>query len=308
MVCGKNNGNEPLQDFILQSPAPIDTAVKLSSLYREMSEKEKERAKDLIIVASFAENLAVDLLGSVRCGNERRLNVCGPIAASQPASTTQRCSSRPKTIAAGRCSTFSLKTSRRASGRRARSSSSDRLQKEVVSYASVQRYLTEVWMGRVEWSFAKFAAFAIFVFFCPPAWRVARAHLKRLCARAFRFYFSLPLNSRIGELRDGARSRSQSKGCRPGANHKIRLPCRFARLFHHSAHTRRLERKQCAQECQRVVSSSKPKAFLDVKIVRNTNTICLTFFDGNNWALEMQTAKREFCLLQVTHKMQVQSE
>jgi len=48
MVCGKGNENQPLQEFILQSPAPIDTAVKLSSLYREMSEKEKERAKDLV--------------------------------------------------------------------------------------------------------------------------------------------------------------------------------------------------------------------------------------------------------------------
>lgn len=49
MVCGKgSNDNQPLQEFILQSPAPIDTAVKLSSLYREMSEKEKERAKDLV--------------------------------------------------------------------------------------------------------------------------------------------------------------------------------------------------------------------------------------------------------------------
>lgn len=62
MVCGKGNDNEPLQEFILQSPAPIDTAVKLSSLYREMSEKEKERAKDLNNVATFAENIAVELL------------------------------------------------------------------------------------------------------------------------------------------------------------------------------------------------------------------------------------------------------
>jgi tRNA isopentenyl-2-thiomethyl-A-37 hydroxylase MiaE len=36
--------------------------VKLSSLYREMSEKEKERAKDLSSVATFAENIAVELL------------------------------------------------------------------------------------------------------------------------------------------------------------------------------------------------------------------------------------------------------
>ncbi|EJW72745.1 hypothetical protein WUBG_16350 [Wuchereria bancrofti] len=41
MVCGKTNDNEPLKEFILQSPAPIDAAVKLSALYHEMSEKEK---------------------------------------------------------------------------------------------------------------------------------------------------------------------------------------------------------------------------------------------------------------------------
>lgn len=41
MVSGKNSNNRPVEDFILTSPAPIDTAVKLSSLYRDMSEKEK---------------------------------------------------------------------------------------------------------------------------------------------------------------------------------------------------------------------------------------------------------------------------
>jgi hypothetical protein len=51
-----------------------------------------------------------------------------------------------------------------------------------VSYASVQRYLTEIWTGRVDWSFGKTLAFAILVFLCPPAW----------------FYFSLPLDNRIG--------------------------------------------------------------------------------------------------------------
>lgn len=55
-------------------------------------------------------------------------------------------------------------------------------QKEVVSYASVQRYLTEIWTGRVEWSFGKTVAFTLMVLICPPAW----------------FYFSLPLDTRIG--------------------------------------------------------------------------------------------------------------
>lgn len=52
----------------------------------------------------------------------------------------------------------------------------------MVSYASVQRYLTEIWTGRVDWSFGKTVAFALLVLVCPPAW----------------FYFSLPLDTRIG--------------------------------------------------------------------------------------------------------------
>ncbi|CEF67649.1 No mechanoreceptor potential C [Strongyloides ratti] len=148
MVCGKNTENEPLQLFILQSPAPIDTAVKLSSLFREMSEKEKERAKDLLNVSIFAEEMAVELLG----------------------------------ITASEYNPAILLKAKDYRGRPLLDVLIENEQKEVVSYASVQRYLTEIWTGRVEWSFGKTVAFALFVFICPPAW----------------FYFSLPLDTRIG--------------------------------------------------------------------------------------------------------------
>nr|CAD2200076.1 unnamed protein product [Meloidogyne enterolobii] len=148
MVCGKGNENQPLQEFILQSPAPIDTAVKLSSLYREMSEKEKERAKDLSNVATFAENLAVELLG----------------------------------ISAAKYNAALLLKAKDHRGRPLLDVLIENEQKEVVSYASVQRYLTEIWMGGIDWSFGKTLAFTFFVLICPPAW----------------FYFSLPLDSRIG--------------------------------------------------------------------------------------------------------------
>ncbi|VDK70526.1 unnamed protein product, partial [Litomosoides sigmodontis] len=126
MVCGKANDNEPLKEFILQSPAPIDTA---------------ERAKDLLNVSRFAEEMAVELLG----------------------------------IAASHCNPALLLKAKDNRGR-------PLLDKEVVSYASVQRYLTEIWTGRVEWSFGKTVAFTLMVLICPPAW----------------FYFSLPLDTRIG--------------------------------------------------------------------------------------------------------------
>uniref|UniRef100_A0A914QBE7 ANK_REP_REGION domain-containing protein n=1 Tax=Panagrolaimus davidi TaxID=227884 RepID=A0A914QBE7_9BILA len=150
MVCGKATKDEPLQEFILQSPAPIDTAVKLSSLYRDMSEKEKERAKDLSNVAVFAEKMAVELLG----------------------------------IAASEYNAALLLKAKDHRGRPLLDVLIENEQKKVVSYASVQRYLTEIWTGRVDWSFWKFLFFAIVVFICPPAW----------------FYFSLPLDSRIGQF------------------------------------------------------------------------------------------------------------
>ena len=149
MVCGKGNNNEPLQEFILQSPAPIDTAVKLSSLYREMSEKEKEKAKDLSNVSEFAENMAVELLS----------------------------------ITASEYNAALLLKAKDNRGKPLLDVLIENQQKEVVSYASVQRYLTEIWQGRVEWGFWTTAAFALFVFICPPAW----------------FYFSLPLDNRIGK-------------------------------------------------------------------------------------------------------------
>ncbi|XGW21641.1 hypothetical protein V3C99_004540 [Haemonchus contortus] len=148
MVCGKGNDNEPLQEFILQSPAPIDTAVKLSALYRDMSEKEKERAKDLSNVAVFSENMAVELLG----------------------------------ITATEYNAAILLKAKDNRGRPLLDVLIENEQKEVVSYASVQRYLTEIWTARVDWSFGKTVAFSLFVLICPPAW----------------FYFSLPLDSRIG--------------------------------------------------------------------------------------------------------------
>uniref|UniRef100_W6NCU1 Ankyrin domain containing protein n=1 Tax=Haemonchus contortus TaxID=6289 RepID=W6NCU1_HAECO len=147
-VCGKGNDNEPLQEFILQSPAPIDTAVKLSALYRDMSEKEKERAKDLSNVAVFSENMAVELLG----------------------------------ITATEYNAAILLKAKDNRGRPLLDVLIENEQKEVVSYASVQRYLTEIWTARVDWSFGKTVAFSLFVLICPPAW----------------FYFSLPLDSRIG--------------------------------------------------------------------------------------------------------------
>ena len=39
MACGKGNGNQPIEDFIVHSPAPVDMAAKMSAIYNELSFK-----------------------------------------------------------------------------------------------------------------------------------------------------------------------------------------------------------------------------------------------------------------------------
>ncbi|XP_013142883.1 PREDICTED: serine/threonine-protein phosphatase 6 regulatory ankyrin repeat subunit B isoform X2 [Papilio polytes] len=62
MVCSKNHNNIPIEEFVLVSPAPVDTAAKLSNLYINLSTKEKERAKDLIAAGKQCEAMATELL------------------------------------------------------------------------------------------------------------------------------------------------------------------------------------------------------------------------------------------------------
>lgn len=39
MICGKNHKNRPIEEFVLVSPAPVDTAAKLSSILVNLSTK-----------------------------------------------------------------------------------------------------------------------------------------------------------------------------------------------------------------------------------------------------------------------------
>ena len=42
MACGKGNANQPIEDFIVHSPAPVDVAAKMSAIYNELSFKVKK--------------------------------------------------------------------------------------------------------------------------------------------------------------------------------------------------------------------------------------------------------------------------
>ena len=62
MKIAKGVNQKPIEEFIFVSPAPADTAAKLSAEYREMAETEKERATDLLEAADFCEEMARQLV------------------------------------------------------------------------------------------------------------------------------------------------------------------------------------------------------------------------------------------------------
>uniref|UniRef100_A0A5S6QGH4 ANK_REP_REGION domain-containing protein n=1 Tax=Trichuris muris TaxID=70415 RepID=A0A5S6QGH4_TRIMR len=136
MVCGKKHDNIPLKDFILNSPAPVDTAVQLSSFYRSFASKEKERTKDLNSVAELCENIATELLSIAATEHNPALILKAHNKRGQPFIDALI----------------------------------EHNQKIVVSHPSVQRYLTEVWNGGITWSSWKLTMFFFLVLICPPAW------------------------------------------------------------------------------------------------------------------------------------------
>ena len=69
MVSAKVHQNKPVIDFILASPAPIDTAVKIARSYELLSLKEKERAMELEEMSKFCDNLANELLSIAASNN-----------------------------------------------------------------------------------------------------------------------------------------------------------------------------------------------------------------------------------------------
>uniref|UniRef100_A0A915KCB5 Ion transport domain-containing protein n=1 Tax=Romanomermis culicivorax TaxID=13658 RepID=A0A915KCB5_ROMCU len=169
MLCGKNYNNRSVEEFVLLSPAPIETAVKLSSLYKYLASNEKERSRDLYNIAEYCENLAVELLSLAAVNHN-------------PALILKAVDSR---------------------GRPFIDVLIENEQKAVVSHVSVQRYLSEVWSGGIRWGFGKFTLFFAILFSCPPAWiffslpfafRISKAPIiKFVCHLVSHIYFTILL-------------------------------------------------------------------------------------------------------------------
>ena len=53
MVLGKMNDNKSIEEFVLVSKTPVETAAKLSKCFRTLAINHKEHAKDLITAGKW---------------------------------------------------------------------------------------------------------------------------------------------------------------------------------------------------------------------------------------------------------------
>lgn len=136
MNCAKNHANKPIRELILVSEAPIDTAVKLAKCYENMSLRDKERVKDLEAACHYCDQVAIDLL----------------------------------TVTATMSNPAALLRGIDHQGTEFLDVLIELERKDVVSQHAVQRYLTEVWMGRLKWKGSAFVGLFLAFLICPLVW------------------------------------------------------------------------------------------------------------------------------------------
>lgn len=146
MVCGRLNGNLALNELILHSSAPLDTAVRLSRALGLAALREKERSADLQAAARHCESLASDLLTVASAVGGRG---AGPIlrAVDHRGASVLDCLIECR-------------------------------QKGVVAHPAVQKYLTEVWFGSLQWDSWRILLLFFGLLLCPPLWMVLSLPLK----------------------------------------------------------------------------------------------------------------------------------
>ncbi|XP_018587450.2 transient receptor potential cation channel, subfamily N, member 1 isoform X3 [Scleropages formosus] len=138
MVCGKLNNNIVIQEFVLHSAAPLDTAVKLSRALDQAALREKERSVDLLDTARHCEAIATELL----------------------------------TVASESTSTDTILRAVDHRGATVLDCLIECQKKAVVAHPAVQEYLTEVWHGGLRWASWKIVLLFLGLLFCPPLWLI----------------------------------------------------------------------------------------------------------------------------------------
>lgn len=132
----QQSGYLPIQEFILVSEAPIDTAVKLAKCYENLVEKEKDRSRDLEWAKDYCDQIATDLLSIIaKISNA---------SAMLRARDYKNVEFLDVLLELGR--------------------------KDVVSQHGVQKYLSSVWAGSLQWSGWKFILLFFAFLVCPPIW------------------------------------------------------------------------------------------------------------------------------------------
>ena len=138
MICGKLYNNKCIEEFILLSAEPVDTAAKLSKNFRLLAIKEKERARDLIAAGTYSENMATELLA----------------------------------IAASHNSAEQILKSVDAKGTPLLDVLIEHEQKEVVAHPAVQKYLSDVWVGNLHWTTWRLIMLFLTFLFLPIVWLI----------------------------------------------------------------------------------------------------------------------------------------
>ncbi|XP_055683322.1 serine/threonine-protein phosphatase 6 regulatory ankyrin repeat subunit A isoform X2 [Lutzomyia longipalpis] len=136
MVVSKSNNHKSIEEFVLVSPAPVDTAAKLSNIYINLSTKEKERAKDLIAAGKQCEAMATELLA----------------------------------LAAGADSAGKILTAIDRRNVEFLDVLIENEQKEVIAHTVVQRYLQELWRGSLNWAGWRMMLLLVAFIVIPPVW------------------------------------------------------------------------------------------------------------------------------------------
>ncbi|XP_050688189.1 serine/threonine-protein phosphatase 6 regulatory ankyrin repeat subunit C-like isoform X2 [Eriocheir sinensis] len=147
-LMSKKHNNSPLEEYILLSPAPVDLATKLAHTLLNLSDKES--SKDLLEASRYSENLATEL-------------VAISAASSSPGLILRAVDNRNVVLL---------------------DSLIEHEQKEVIAHPAVQRYLTDVWMGSLDWPGWKVIIMFLAFLFLPPVW----------------IFFSMPLGHMYNEV------------------------------------------------------------------------------------------------------------
>ncbi|XP_036423490.1 transient receptor potential cation channel, subfamily N, member 1 [Colossoma macropomum] len=146
MVCGRLNANVALEELVLHSAAPLTTAVRLSRALSLAALREKERSAHLQAAAQHCEAMASDLLSLASSTEGRGAGVVLRAVDHRGASVLD-------CLIEGR-------------------------QKGVVAHPAVQKYLTEVWYGSLQWDSWRILLLFFSLLLCPPLWLVLSLPLK----------------------------------------------------------------------------------------------------------------------------------